>query len=130
MLSLDNPLVFRESKVIFLAMVFLCHHVLCAKTLKSCNLCDSTKDINFKIRQVVNPFSNKHWFIHVFSRSLLKTLWEKEKLLFPTVFSTRLGDFQSFSSNLKLSYANSFNLEESQICQLGISQFSRGKPIQ
>ena len=38
-------------------------------------------------------------------------------LLFP-VFSTCLGNFLSFSSNLKLSSANSFSLEESKICRL------------
>ena len=34
-------------------------------------------------------------------------------LLFPTVFSNCLENFLSFSSNLKLSSANSFSLEES-----------------
>ena len=34
---------------------------------------------------------------------------------FPTVFSTHLDNFLPFSSNLKLSSANSFNLEESKI---------------
>ena len=29
----------------------------------------------------INPFPNKHLFFHVCSTSLLKTLWEKEKLL-------------------------------------------------
>ena len=36
----------------------------------------------------------------------------------PTVFSTRLNSFLPFSSNLKLSSANSFSLEESKICRL------------
>ena len=40
-------------------------------------------------------------------------------LLFPTVFSTRLANFLLFSSDLKLSSANSFSLEESKICRLG-----------
>ena len=39
-------------------------------------------------------------------------------LLFP-VFSTCLDNFLPFSSNLKLSSANSFSLEESNICRLG-----------
>ena len=49
---------------------------------------------------------------------------EKEKLLvtsnfsFSTVFSTRLDNFQPFSSNLKLLSANSLSLEESKICRL------------
>ena len=38
---------------------------------------------------------------------------------FPTEFSTRLDSFLPFSSNLKLSSANSFSLEESKICRLG-----------
>ena len=40
-------------------------------------------------------------------------------LLFPTVFSTLLENFLPFSSNLKLSSANSFSLEEYKICRLG-----------
>ena len=45
----------------------------------------------------------------------------KEFLLFP-VFSTHLENFPQFSSNLKLSSANSLNLEESKICRLGKGQ--------
>ena len=73
----------------------------------------------------VNPFPNKPWFLRVCSTCLLKTLWEKEKLLvtsnfsFPTVFSTHLENFLPFSSKLELSSANSFSLEESKICRLG-----------
>ena len=37
---------------------------------------------------------------------------------FPTVFSTHLDNFLPFLSNLKLSSANSFSLEESKICHL------------
>ena len=33
-----------------------------------------------------NPFSNKPWFLRVCSTSLLKTLWEKEKLLVTSNF--------------------------------------------
>ena len=43
----------------------------------------------------------------------------KQFLLFP-VFSTHLDNFLPFSSNLKLSSANSFSLEESKICCLVI----------
>ena len=35
----------------------------------------------------LNPFPNKHWFLHDCSTSLLKTLWEKEKLLVTSNFS-------------------------------------------
>ena len=63
--------------------------------------------------QSFNPFPNKPWFLRVCSMRLLKTLWEKEKL--PTCFD----NFLPFSFNLKLSSANTFNLEESKICRLG-----------
>ena len=38
---------------------------------------------------------------------------------FPAVFSTHLESFLPFLSNLKLSSANSFSLEESKTCRLG-----------
>ena len=34
----------------------------------------------------INPFQNKPWFLRVSSTSLLKTLWEKEKLLVTSIF--------------------------------------------
>ena len=70
-----------------------------------------------------NPFPNKPWFLHVCSTSLLKTLWEKEKLLvmsnfsfspFPTVFSTCLESFLPFLKRLKLSSANPLNMDKSK----------------
>ena len=39
-------------------------------------------------------------------------------LPFPIVFYTRLDNFVLFTSNLNLSSANSFSLEESKICRL------------
>ena len=30
---------------------------------------------------LINPFPNKPWFLRACSRGLLKTVWEKEKLL-------------------------------------------------
>ena len=59
--------------------------------------------LNCETLHFLNPFSNKPWFLRVCSTSLLKTLWEKEKLLatsnfpFPTVFSTTLENFLRFS---------------------------------
>ena len=70
---------------------------------------------------VFNPFSNKPWFLRVCSISLLKTLWEKEKLHVTSNFSFshsvsyRFGEFSPFLSHSKLSSANSLNLEESEI---------------
>ena len=67
----------------------------------------------------INPFPNKPWFLRVCSTSLLKTLWEKEKLLVTSNFSFSNSVFYPFEdfcfpflSNLKLSSANSFSLEE------------------
>ena len=55
----------------------------------------------------INPFPHKPWFLCVCSISLLKALWEKEKLLetnnfsfFPTVFSTFLENFLPLSNRL------------------------------
>ena len=45
---------------------------------------------------------------------------------FPTVFSTLLENIPPFSSNLKLSSANSFNLGGCKICRLGKGQKSIG----
>ena len=39
------------------------------------------------MNKTFNPFPNKPWFLHVYSTSLLKTLWEKEKLLVTSNFS-------------------------------------------
>ena len=43
------------------------------------------------IKPALNPFPNKPWFLRVCSKSLLKTLWEKEKLL-----GTSLDNFLPF----------------------------------
>ena len=46
------------------------------------------------------------------------TVEKGEISTFPTMSSTRLDNLLPFSSNLKLSSANSFSLEESKICRL------------
>ena len=43
-----------------------------------------------------NPFPNKPWFLRVCSTGLLKTLWEKEKLLATSNFSFSHSVFLSF----------------------------------
>ena len=77
---------------------------------------------------VINPFLNKPWILHVCSRILLKTLWEKEKLLVTSNFSFSssvfyplggLSAINKFFSNLKLASANSSSLEESKIYRFG-----------
>ena len=45
---------------------------------------------------LLDPFPNKPWFLHVFSTSLLKTLWEKEKLLVTSNFSFSHSVFYPF----------------------------------
>ena len=42
-----------------------------------------------------NPFPNEPWFLHVCSTSLLKTMWEKEKLLVTSnsSFSRSVSEF-------------------------------------
>ena len=69
------------------------------------------------------PFSKQALVLCVCSTSLLKTLWEKKKLLITSNFSFSHRVFFSFrelfpplSSNLKLLSANSFSLEESAYC--------------
>ena len=55
----------------------------------------------------INPFPNKPWFLRVCSTSLLKTLWEKEKLLVTSNFSFfhsvfyRFGELSSFFITFK-----------------------------
>ena len=44
----------------------------------------------------VNPFPNDLWFLRVGSASLLKTLWEKEKLLVTSNFSFSHSVFYLF----------------------------------
>ena len=73
-----------------------------------------------------HPFPNKPCISRVCSTSLLKTLWEKDKLLmrssffpFLTVFSTLLESFLPFSPNLNLSSANSTSLEQSKHLSFG-----------
>ena len=61
--------------------------------------------------------------LHVCSTSLLKTLWEKEKLLVTSNFSFShsvsypFGELSAIFIILKFSSANSFSLEESKICR-------------
>ena len=60
------------------------------------------------------PSPKQAFVLRVCSTSHLKTLWEKEKL-----FSTLFENCLPFSTNLKLSSAKSYSLEDSKICHLG-----------
>ena len=48
------------------------------------------------IQDTLNPFPNKPWFLRVCSTSLLKILWEKEKLLVTSNFSFSHSVFYPF----------------------------------
>ena len=50
----------------------------------------------FHIYPCLNPFPNKPWFLRVCNTSLLKTLWEKEKLLVTSNFSFSHSAFYPF----------------------------------
>ena len=54
-----------------------------------------SEEIYFRLPQF-NPFPNKPWFLRVCSTSLLKTLWEKEKLLVTSNFSFSHSVFYLF----------------------------------
>jgi hypothetical protein len=51
-------------------------------------------------RFYINPFPNKPWFLCVCSTSLLKTQWEKEKLLVTSNFSFSHSVFYLFWKHL------------------------------
>ena len=73
--------------------------------------------------ELFNPFTNKPWFLRVCT--LLKTLEkgeiarDEQFLHFPQSFLSVWENYLPFSSNLKLSSANFFSLEESKVCRLG-----------
>ena len=76
----------------------------------------------------VYPFPKQ---VLVCSTSLLKTLWEKEKLLVASNFTSSHKVFYPFgelsSSNMILSSANSFSLEKSKIRHLGKAMGKTGE---
>ena len=56
----------------------------------------TTAQIDSISEMSINPFPNKPWFLRVCSTSLLKTLWEKEKLLVTSNFSFSHSVFYPF----------------------------------
>ena len=94
--------------------------------------CTGSRDITeimlktaFNTIQSINPFPDKPWFLHVYSKSHLKTWLEKEKLLVTSNFSFSQSVFNPFGElsaifiTFKIVTCNSFHLEESNICHLG-----------
>ena len=79
-----------------------------------------------------NPFPDQPWFLCVHSTSFENTVGKGEIahyeqfLLFPQCFLPILENFLPFSSNLKLSSANTPGLEESKICCLGKGELEYG----
>ena len=71
-----------------------------------------------------NPFRNNPWFLQVCSTSLLKTLWEKEKLLvmsnssFSRSVFYPFGELSAIFIKLEIVVCK-LSLEESKICCVG-----------
>ena len=57
---------------------------------------DNFKIMSFVQDLIVNPFPNKPWILRVCSTGLLKTMWEKEKLLVTSNFSFSHSVFHLF----------------------------------
>ena len=76
-----------------------------------------------KCNVFINPFSNKPWFF-MFLHHVFCNTGKQKKLLVTSNFSfshSAFYPFGEFSSNLKLSSAKPFSLEESKICHSGKS---------
>ena len=71
-----------------------------------------------------NPFPNKPWFLRVCSTSLLKTLWEKKKLLVTSNFS-----FSHSLYYLLGEISTIFNKYEMVVCQLKVWNLLFGKEM-
>ena len=110
-----------ESSSIAIIQIFL----LSPCDLKLSRFYCNNNYVVFSLRFHVNPFPSKPWFLRVHITSLLKTpgkggvAGKEQLLLFPQCFLPVWRSFLQFSSNLKLSSANSFDLKESKICCLG-----------
>ena len=75
-----------------------------------------------------NPFPNKPWFLRVSSKSLWKTLWEKEKLLVTSNFSFSHSVFNPIKELSAI-----FNKFKIVVCKLfqfgGVQDLSFGKGL-
>ena len=66
--------------------------------------------------RMFNPFPNKPWFLRIRIMSLLKTLWEKEKLLVTSNFSFSLSVFLPV-------WITCFSFHQAQNCRLQTLSF-------
>ena len=77
---------------------------------------------------LLNPFPNKPWFLHFYGISLLKILWEKEKLLKMSNFSFSHSVFYGFEE-LSAGFIN-FEIIVCKLFQFGRAQnLSLGKRL-
>ena len=70
--------------------------------LPSCLFYQIIKKHTSTFVQLFNPFPNMPWPLRVCSTSLLKTLWEKEKLLVTSNFSFSHSVFYTFRELLAI----------------------------
>ena len=88
--------------------------------------CTSITKLNKQIHVYFNPLPNKPWFLHVPSTNLLKTLWEKEKLLVMSNFSFSHSVF--YTSDEQFAILINFEIVVCKLFQYGrVSNLSFGK---
>ena len=91
---------------------------------------DQTQTLGRGLLQTItfNPFPNKPWFLRVCMTSLLKTLWEKAKLLVTSNFSFFHCVFYPFGE-LSASFIE-FEIVVCNLCQFGrVLNFLFGKGL-
>ena len=72
------------------------------------------KQFQMTLNRWLHPFPHNDTFWYPCKQAV----WKRAISPFPTVFSTGLNNFLTFSWNFTLPSAKSFNLEESKICRL------------
>ena len=82
----------------------------------------------FALTLSINPYLNKPWFLHVCSTGLLKTLWEKEKLLFTSNFSSHSvvypsRELSTIFINFKIVVCKLFQFGKSLLFGKGLNTF-------
>ena len=97
------PTVFFKNleATLFIIATIICRHPMLSIWISLKLFCSSQELMHFNIKTLwktlqhadklplstVNPFPNKPWFLRVCCTSLMKTQWEKEKLLVTSNFS-------------------------------------------